>query len=162
MINVWQGIRKRFGTSAINEHNATPSSILTTGTFQDGLSYCLQLLSFHPAGSVLYLLDCLCPSDLVVLDLCRLDLDQAHQHKQFPEKNLHFVPNAHEELLADLRAYTRIVPAKEYGHFWLELTKSWLLTCPIDLEYYREDETGKELFCQKLRSELIDRILKLC
>jgi hypothetical protein len=41
------------------------------------------------------------------------------------------------------------------------LTGRWLLSCPVDPTYYRVDETGKDWFCQKLRSELVERILKI-
>lgn len=37
----------------------------------------------------------------------------------------------------------------------------YTLTCPIDPDYYQEGETGEELYCQRLRSELIERILRI-
>ncbi len=162
MSDLWEGIRRRFVSKDISEHKATPGSIPTTGTFQHVISYCLQLLNSYPASTIIYILACLCPEDFaLVLELVRLDLSQPHQHKQLSEKDIRLRSNSYEELLSHLRAYTSNVPAKDYPHLWLELTRSWLLTCPIDPDYYLDDETGKELFCQKLRNELIDRILKI-
>jgi hypothetical protein len=145
----------------ISEHEGPLGSIPAAGTFQPIMSHCLQLLNPYSPGTVLYILDCLCPYEVAVLDLVHLDLSQPHQHKRLSEKDVRLRPDSYEELLSHFRAYTRIVPAKDYLHFWLELTRSWLLTCPIDPDYYQDDETGKDLFCQKLRSELIDRILKI-
>jgi hypothetical protein len=144
------------------DYRMVPSSTCTTHTFEQLISDCLQLLNHHPAGTLMYDLACLCPDDIdVILNLVRLDLSQPHEHKPFQESDIDLAPSVYENLQADLRAQMSIVPPEEYSRFWLELTKRWLLTCPIDPEYYLEDETGKELYCQKLRSELVERILNI-
>jgi hypothetical protein len=114
-----------------------------------------------PAGTAIYILACLCPDETAVLDILRLDLSQTHHHKQLPGENYSLKTRSSLDLFVHLKTYTHIVPTGVYRTFWLELVRSWLLTCPIDPELYREDDTGKELFCQALRCELIDRILKL-
>ena len=130
-----------------------------TVSIEDVISDCLKTLDSCSTGTAIYVLSCLCPEDIAVLELVRLDLSQPHQHKRLSEKDIRLRSNSYEDLLSHLRAYTRIVPTKDYPHFWLELTRNWLLTCPIDPDYCQDDETGKDLFCQKLRNELIDRIL---
>jgi hypothetical protein len=94
------------------------------------------------------------------MDLVRLDLNQPHQHKPLSEKEP-ILPCSYEDLLQDFQDQTRNIHAQDYGNFWLELTEKWLLACPVDTSYYGVDDTGKELFCQKLRSELLDRILNI-
>lgn len=115
-----------------NEHVDVLGSIPATGLFRDIISYCLQLLNTYRASTMIYILACLCPDDFAVLELVRFDLSEPHQHKQLPHKDIHHKFNTYADLLAHLRAYTSIVPKKDYPLFWLELTKSWLLTCPID------------------------------
>lgn len=145
----------------MNEQESTPSSTPIVGTYQPIISYCLQVLISYPAGAVLYILSCLCPEDFgVIMELVHLDLNQPHQHKPLSEKEPS-IPCSYEDLLQDLKAQTRNIPAQDYGHFWLELTGKWLLVCLVDKNYYRLDDTGKELFCQKLRNELLDRILNI-
>lgn len=162
MKDLWNSIRKQFVPGHAGESEVALDSIPTDFTFLPIISACLPLLHSYPAGTMLYILDCLCPEDFaLVLDLVRLDLSQPHQHKRPPAQDVRHRPNSYEDLLSHLRAYTSNVPAKDYPHFWLELTRSWLLTCPIDPDYYQDDETGKELFCQKLRNELADRILNI-
>lgn len=134
---------------------------MAASTFQHVTSYCLQVLNSYSVGTVLYILACLCPEDLAVLDLGHLDLSQPHHHKPRPEKDVRLSPNSYQGLLSHLRTHTSIIPTRDYPQFWLELTRSWLLTCPIDPDYYRDDETGKDSFCQRLRNELIDRILNI-
>jgi len=151
-MNVWKGIRKQPVSIDILEMETVPGLI----------SYCLQRLDGCSAGTAMYILSCLCPDDFdLVLALIRLDLSCPHQHKWLSEKNRPLKSNSCEDLLALLRIRTSNIPMKEYSHFWLELTKGWLLTCTVDLEYYRTDETGEDLFCQKLRSELVERILRI-
>ena len=145
----------------ISEHEATPGSIPAAGAFQHVISHCLQVLNSCPAGTALYVLSSLCPADVAVLDLLHLDLSQPHQHKRPREKDVHPTLNRDENLLSHLQAHTSIVSPQDYPCFWLELTRNWLITCPVDPDYYRDDEAGKELFCQKLRNELIDRILNI-
>jgi hypothetical protein len=133
-----------------------------TDTLQQVLSYCLQLLNHYPTSTLIYDLACLCPDDFdVILNLVRLDLSQPHEHKYFQESDIYLAPFAYEKLQSNLRAQICNFSPEEYSRFWLELTKRWLLTCPIDPEYYMEDETGKELYCQKLRSERVERILNI-
>jgi hypothetical protein len=118
-------------------------------------------LNSYPAGVALYILNCLCPESFpIIMALVRLDLNQPHQHKPLSEKEPG-IPCSHEDLLQDLRAVTRNIPTPDYAQFWLQLTGKWLLTCPVDANYYRVDDTGKELFCQILRTELLDRILDI-
>lgn len=131
-------------------------------TFQQTVSSCLQLLNQYPASTLIYDLACLCPDDFgVVLNLVRLDLGQPHEHKHFQESDIYLAPFAYEKLQCNLRAQISLVSPEEYSRFWLELTKRWLLTCPIDPEYYLEDEAGKDLYCQKLRNQLVERILNI-
>jgi hypothetical protein len=119
-------------------------------------------LNHYPAGTLIYDLVCLCPDDFdVILDLVRLDLSQPHEHKAFQKSDIYLASCAYGNLQAKLHAHISAVPPEGYSRFWLELTKRWLLTCPIDPGYYLEDETGKELYCQKLRSELLERILNI-
>jgi hypothetical protein len=129
--------------------------------YQDVIRYCLEVLYPYPAGTAIYILACLCPDETAVLDILRLDLSQTHHHKQLPSENYSLKNRSSLDLFVHLKTYTHIVPTGVYRTFWLELVRSWLLTCPIDPELYREDNIGKELFCQALRCELIDRILKL-
>jgi hypothetical protein len=139
-----------------------PSSTCTTRKFEHLISDCLQLLNHYPAGTLIYDLACLCPEGFdVILNLDRLDLSQPHEHKRFQVSDIFLASFGYENLQPNLRAQISIVPPEEYSRFWLELTKRWLLTCPIDPEYYLEDETGKELYCQKLRSQLVERILHI-
>jgi hypothetical protein len=129
--------------------------------YRDVIRYCLEVLYPYPAGTAIYILACLCPDETAVLDILRLDLSQTHHHKQLPSENYSLKNRSSLDLFVHLKTYTHIVPTGVYRTFWLELVRSWLLTCPIDPELYREDNIGKELFCQALRCELIDRILKL-
>lgn len=110
---------------------------------------------------MLYILDCMCPRDFSILDFVYLDLDLPHHHRRLPRKDIRLKPKSYEDPLSHIRAYINMVPAQDYPRFWLELTRICFLTCPIDPDYYLEDETGKELFCQKMRSELIERILRI-
>jgi hypothetical protein len=152
MWKVRGAIRKRFLYEYMAEEEAAP----------DLISYCLQQLYTCSAGTALYILDCLCPDDIdLVLDLVRLDLSCPHQHKRLSKKDSPLPSNSSEELLALLRARTSILPAKDFPHFWLELTRRWLLSCPVDPEYCRTDDAGTEMFCRKLRGELVERILNL-
>jgi hypothetical protein len=64
-------------------------------------------------------------------------------------------------MISHLRAYAKTPSPEVYRRVWLELAERWLLTCPMDEEYYKPDETGKDLFCQKLRNDLLDRILNI-
>lgn len=152
MWKIREAIRKRSLYEYMTEKETAP----------DLISYCLQRLDTCSAGTALYILDCLCPDDFdLVLDLIRLDLSWPHQHKWILEKDIPLKCDPYEDLLALLRARTSIIPVKAYPHFWLELTKCWLLTCPVDPDYYQDDEAGKEMFCQKLRGELVERILRI-
>lgn len=131
-------------------------------TFQHVVSRCLELLRPYSPGTAIYALSCLCPKDFsVILELVRLNLSQTHHHKRLPENDIRLRPTSHGDLLSSLRAYTDTVPTEDYCHFWLELTRSWLLTCPLDSDYYQDDETSRDLYCQKLRNELVDRILNI-
>jgi len=146
----------------MSEHGATPDSIPVDSTFQFVLSGCLQRLNSYSTGTAIYILSCLCPEDFdVILNLVRLDLNGPHDHKHLLEQDVHIAPRSYENLLSNLRAQTSIVPPKEYSRFWLELTRHWLLTCPVDPVYDQYDESGKDIFCQRLRNELIDRILNI-
>jgi hypothetical protein len=132
-----------------------------TVSIEDVISDCLKTLDSCSTGTAIYILSCLCPEDIAVLELVRLDLSQPHQHKPLAGRNIRPEPHSYEDLLSHLQARTSIVPAKDLPHLWIELTRNWLITCPVDPDYYRDDEAGKELFCQKLRNELVDRILNL-
>ena len=146
----------------IHEYAVASDSICSADPFQHVISNCVQLLNRYRARHIIYVLTCLCPDEFaVVLDLVRLDLSQPHQHKPLPAKNIHIASDSCENLLSHLRARTNMVPRKDYGHFWLELTRHWLLTCPLDPDFDRNDAASEDLFCQKLRSELVERILNI-
>lgn len=121
--------------------------------------YFLHVLNHYPVSTGIYILACLCPYEIAVLDILQFDMSQPHQHKV--RKNIPLRPNSYENLLLRLKFYSNLIPPIYYENFWLELTRCWFLTCPIDPDYYLEDENGKELYCQRLRNELIDRILNL-
>lgn len=157
MIDLWERIRKRFVPRQASEPETVPFSLSTVEDFQSVISACLPMLHSYPTGTMLYILDCLCPRDFPVLDLVHLDLSQPHPHKQPPRNNVR--PQPYEDLLACLRVYANTIPAEDYPRFWLELTGRCLLTCPLDPYYYRASETDDHSFCEKLRSELIERIL---
>ena len=163
-VNLWEGLKRRFVSRArdMSEQETTASLIPTTCEFQPIISSCLSLLYSYPAGTLLYILDCLSPRNdfSTVMDLIQLDLSLPHHHPSAARKNNHVRPNP-KDLLSCLQVYTSIVPAKDFPRFWLELTHWCLLTFPIDPNYYREDENGNELFCQKMRSELVERILNI-
>ncbi|HLO33473.1 MAG TPA: hypothetical protein VK249_30275 [Anaerolineales bacterium] len=145
----------------MNERETTIGSLPMTDAFQPFISSCLSMLHSYSAGTMLYILDGLCPDDFsTVLDLINLDLSLPHHHDRLPGRNVHIGSNS-KDGLSYFRLYTSIVPAKDFPRFWLELTRSCLLTFPIDPDYYQEDESGNELFCQKMRSELIERILRI-
>ena len=145
----------------MRESDVPPTSIHVPGVYQPIISYCLQVLISYPADAALYILSCLCSESFpVIMGLVRFDLKQPHQHKPLSEQGPSF-PCSYEDLLQDVQAVTRTIPAQDYDAFWLELTRKWLLACPVDPNYYRVDDTGKELFCQILRSELLDRILNI-
>lgn len=146
----------------LSEHKSAPDSSSMADTLQQAVSDCLQLLNHYSVSTQIYDLVCLCPDDFdVILNLVRLDLNQPHEHKHFQESDIYLAPFAYEKLQSNLRAQISNFSPEEYSRFWLELTKRWLLTFRIDPGYYREDETGKELYCQKLRSELLERILNI-
>lgn len=120
------------------------------------------MLNSCSTGTALYGLSCLCPDDFdVILDLVRLDLSQPHQHGLLAEQNTHLRYGSYEDLVVHLRAYMNTLPVRDQGAFWLELTRGWLLSCRMSPAYYRADETGTEIFCQKLRSDLVERILRI-
>ena len=152
MMNLWKGISKRFVSQDVNNEKTAPEL----------KSYCLQLLNSCTAGTALYILNCLFPDDFdLVFDLLRFDLDFPHQHKWLSEKDMTPKSDSYKDVLAILQARTNLIPMKDYPHFWLDLTKSWLLSCPVDPEYYLAEEAGKDLYCQKLRGELVERILNI-
>ena len=135
--------------------------IQSPSAYQAQVSYCLQVLNSYPAGAAIYILSCLCPESFtVIMSLVRLDLNQPHEHTPLSEQEPS-LPCSYEDLLQELQAETSSIPAQDYAQFWLELTGKWLLACPVDPNYYRIDDTGKELFCQILRTELLDRILNI-
>ena len=142
-----------------SESGTIPFSLSTAENFQSVISACLPMLHSYPAGTMLYLLDCLCPRDFPILDFVELELDLPHHHKQLPRNTVRLQP--YEDLLSRLRVYANTIPAEDYPRFWLELTGRCLLTSPVDPGYYQEDETGKELYCQRLRGELVERILRI-
>ena len=162
ILNVWKAIRKRFVSQDMIEAEADLDLISTADPSQHLIWHCLQQLNTCSAGTALYILDCLCPDDFaLVLDLLRLDLSDPHQHKRLSKKDIPLESDPNEHLLALLRAGTGIVPAKDYPHFWLELTKRWLLTSPVDPKYDLAHEAGTDMLCQKLRAELVERILRI-
>jgi hypothetical protein len=135
--------------------------MLMVTSIEDRISDCVELLNHYPASTLIYDLARLCPDDFdVILNLIRLDLSQPHEHKHLRKMDLCLASFTYEKLHAKLRAVIDVIPPEEYSHFWLELTKRWLLTCPLD-SAYSPDESGKDLFCQKLRSELVERILNI-
>lgn len=97
----------------------------------------------------------------MILELVRLDLNQPHDHKRPPKNNVHIKPNSYKKLLSRFRVYANGVPASDYGHFWLELTGSWLLSCPIDPDYEQGGEADQDLFCRRLRTELVESIMRI-
>ena len=146
----------------MSERGTTSGTIPTTSPSEDFISNCLQVLDSTTPGTVIYILTCLCPEDFaVILDLLHFDLSQPHHHKYLSEKRVHVASNTYAAVISNLQAYTNTLPRQVYCDLWLEVAQRWLLTCPIDPEYYLEDETGKELYCQRLRSELIERILNI-
>ena len=159
MMDLWEHIRKRFVPRPTNESETVPFSLSTAENFQSVISACLPMLHSYPVGTMLYILDCLCPRDFPILDFVDLELDRPHHHEPLPRNNARLQP--YKDLLSQLRVYANTIPAEDYHRFWLELTRTCLLTCPVDPDYYQEDETGKELFCQRLRSELVERILRI-
>jgi len=161
LIDLWKRIRRRFISRQIAEPEAVLASVSTAENFQPVIYSCIPLLHSCPTGTILYLLDCLCPRDFSILDLVHLDLSQPRHHKRLPALEVRLKPKSYEGPLSHLRAHTSMIPAKDYPRFWLELTRSCLLTCPLDPYYYRASETDEDLFCEKLHSELIERILKI-
>ena len=145
----------------MTEPEVFPGSIHVADAYQPMISYCLQALNSYTVDAGLYILSCLCSENFpIIMGLVRLDLNQPHQHKSLSEKDPS-IPCSYEDLLQDLQIQMKRVPADDYPQVWLELAGKWLLTCPVDTRYYRIDEAGKELFCQILRSELLDRILDI-
>jgi hypothetical protein len=123
------------------------------------ISYILHVLNHYPVSTGIYILACLCPRETTVLDVQKFDMSQPHQHKV--RKNNPLRLNSYDNLLLLLKLYSNIIPSIAYENFWLDLSGCWLLSCPIDPYYYQEDENGKEIYCQRLRNELIDWILNL-
>lgn len=137
-------------------------SISTTRVYQDMIAGCLPLLNSYSTATAIYLLICLCPEDFdVILNLVRLDLSQPFEYQPLLEKEAGRKLHAREDLLSLLQTQKSIVPIKDYCCFWLELTRGWLLSCPFDPDYFRDPETDENLFRQKLRSELVERILNI-
>lgn len=162
LMDVWESVRYRLMSRQIRKYGFVPDSRRALGTFESVISDCLELLHSCSAGTALYVLSCLCPDDCdVILDLIRLDLRPPHQHPYLPEKERYLGHNSDEDLLAQLQAHATCLPAREQNCFYLELTRRWLLSCPADPAYYESDETGKEMFCRKLRSELVELILRI-
>lgn len=158
----WEGIRKRFVSKNVVEGETVLEVVSTAYPLDRMIADCLQHLHACSAGSAMYILDCLCPDDSsLVIDLLHLELDIPHEHRRFSEIELLRTSESCERVLLLLRTRTKTIPQEQYSQFWLELTKCWLLTCPIDPEHYLADDTGKELYCYKLRSELIERILNI-
>lgn len=133
--------------------------------FNSGKSFvseCQRALNATTAGTAIYILSCLYPEDFsVILELLRFDLNQPHDHPLLSKKCSQADLRSNTNVISSLQTYARVLPAKEYSCLWLEIVEHWLLTCPVDEEYYAPDETGKDLFCHKLRSDLLDRILNI-
>lgn len=129
--------------------------------FHQVISSCLPLLHSCRAGSMLYMLDCLCPGDFSITDIAHIDLSKPHYHRQRSPAEFRLMPTSEEFLLVKIKIHVNSIRPTDYPDFWVELTRKSLLTCPVDPKYYQEDKQGKELFCQRLRSELIDRIFKI-
>lgn len=162
VIELWEKLRKRFVRRGTLKHGSAPVSMCAVVTFEDLISDCLDVLNSCSTGTALYLLSCLCPDDFdIILNLICLDLSQPHRHKDLPERNFYLHQNSCEDLLSHLWAPTTALSTEDCGRLWLELTRRWLLTCPVDPEYDQVDETGKDRFCQNLRSELVERILRI-
>lgn len=137
-------------------------SIFVFDSGRSFVSECLRALNASTAGTAIYILSCLYPEDFaIILELLRFDLSQPHHHPLLSKECLHFNLRSNANVISCLQKYARILPAKEYSRLWLEIVQHWLLTCPVDEEYYMPSETGKDLFCQKLRSDLIDSILNM-
>ena len=131
-------------------------------TAQSFTAECLQILDGATIGTAIYILSCLCPDDCsVILDLLRIDLHQPHQHAFPARKHLHGTSSSYTEVISQLRAYMNTLPAKARGDLWLGVAHRWLLTCPMDAAYYKPDESGMDLFCQKLRNDMLDSILNI-
>lgn len=123
---------------------------------------CLKILNTTTAGTAIYILSCLYPEDFnVILELLRFNLSQPHHHPFLSKKNLPIDLRFHATMISSLQEYARILPPKEYSCLWLEVVEHWLLNCPIDQEYYKPNETSQDLFCHKLRSDLLDSILNI-
>jgi hypothetical protein len=162
LIDVWEGVRKRLASRQIRNYGFTPVLTHTPLTFEGVISGCLELLHSCSVGTTLYVLSCLCPDNPnVILDLIHLDLRLPHQHGYLPEKGRYLNHNSDEDVLAQLQAHATRLPAGDQNCFYLELTRRWLLSCPADPAYYKFDECGNEMFCWNLRSELVERILRI-
>lgn len=162
MTDLLERIRRRLASRGIRKRAITPVPIRTFGTVDTAISDFLAILNSCSTGTALYVLSCLCPDDFdVILDLVRLDLSQPQQRSYLAKYEADLRHGPCEDLVAYLRAYMNILPVRDQGPFWLELTRHWLLSCRMSPAYYRADETGTEIFCRKLRSELVERILRI-
>ena len=142
-----------------NFHRKAVPAPLTAESFT---AECLHVLNGTTIGTAIYILSCLCPDDFtVILEFLRIDLSQPHQHALPARKRVHVTSSSHTDVISQLRAYMNTLPAKAQGDLWLEVAQRWLLTCPMDAAYYKPDESGMDLFCQKLRNDLLDSILNI-
>ena len=148
----------KFISKQVTPPNSTPANIRS----DNFISECLQILDSTTTGTAIYILSSLCPEDFAtILDLLRFDLGQPHRHPRLSETRVHDKSSTYTRVIKDLQAYANTLPQEVYRLMWLELAERWLLTCPMNPEFYLENETGKELFCQKLRNDLMDRILNI-
>ena len=133
--------------------------------FENGKSFvseCSRVLNTTTAGTAIYILSCSYPEDFTaILELLRFDLSQPHRHPVLSGKRLSIDLRSKANMISSLQEYARILPAKEYSRLWLEIVEHCLLTCPIDVEHYKPDENRKDVFCQKLRGDLLDSILNI-
>ena len=162
MIKLYKVMKMRFLFRHGDKYETAPGLLASNGRSESFISDCLQVLENTTPGTAIYILSCLCPESMdVILGLIRLDLSRPHRHPYPSKKPVNAWSGSYEEAISHLRNYGSLLPEKVYGRLWLEVAHHWLLTCPFDEKYYKSDEDGNDMFCQKLRSDLIDRILKI-
>lgn len=120
--------------SDLHERDGAPDSILANNSFEGFIFDCLRVLDSTTAGTAIYILSYLCPEDFDVI----LELDH---HEHLPEKRVHVSSSSYADVIAHLRNYANTLPTEIY-------CRAWLLTRPIDKDYYQENEMGKDIFAK--------------
>ena len=161
MIKLYKGLNRGFESRKLNKRSVGTDSLHHHGKPEDFLAACLKLLDGTTPGTAIYILSCLCPENMdVILNLTHLDLSQPHHHALPSKKRVRLSSSSYDDAISHLRAYGSRLSEKDYGRLWLEAAHQWLLTCPLTEEYYQPDEGDEDTFCRRLRSELLDRIMR--